>query len=365
MVAKDLMASAYHIAMFIGNTDYAARIREMRNRFTVQLGNSLKDDWFEPLYPLFERLESKTLDYERSSHFPFDGNPLLEQLVLSEYIGIGALENLKELMHKDPSQAMQLLQLADNRIQNGHRLVSDLQASLGNIPGYAEAIDFYHTDDNRTVVRLVFPAEYTATLDDEADHYKLAMRAFRALGKLDKRPDGYSFEVLSVAQSSPQHLLLLVQVKTAVAINLILKSILKRWKEVEEIRQLRANIDNINADTEVKKAAKEKILAEIAHMETSEEASARSLAEQMVEDHKLNLDGEPNEVAKDLEFTAEYFQMVINDGGHLHVYMLPQQAEKAYPGTWRSRLLESRQLQTRLEPPTQLLQEHAEPSTDA
>jgi hypothetical protein len=353
MVVKELTASAYHVRRLFERNDYIRRFTVVVQNFSSE-STKIQPN-FSGVIGDLQALQNVVIEYEAQTGFPFDSNPLLSTLNIDSYVGIGALENLMDLVRDDPGEAQGLLQVSQNKLQVANSIIEKLMGGLAELPAYDDAKLMYAVDPNRVVVRFVLPYEQNHTLDASAKSSTELVNALKHLGKLDKDREAYRFNVITISHSSPEEILLTIGINGALALNLIVLTILKRWKEVEEIRLIRARAENVSADTELKKVHKEKILQELSEFEASMEEDNAHVAKKVVEQFGENLDGERPEVEGAVKESVNYIENLTINGGAVNIYIRPSRDGNMGVHSDRKLLIESRKMQVKLEASRKLL----------
>jgi len=359
MVAKEFVASVHHVSRMFRQYSYVDQLTQITNSF--QQANNSINPVYDPVLTKVDELISKTINYESATKFPFDGNPYVALMGIGSYLGVGALENLKIGIQTNPSEAERLLLSAKNKLQACEQTTSALQRALKSLPGYAEAIEMYVVSEDRVVVRLVLPDDEVFTLDESSRHITKLLNSLKQVGRLDKRDEAaYQFEVIALSHSSPEEVLLALAVKTGLVLNIIFKTLLKRWREVEEIRNLRAKTEKINAETESTRAHKKRALEALGAIEEESIENNKQLAQKIVEEFGDELDGAKNEVTKGIEESIGFVENLIVNGGTVNVYLGPAYLEAKDPQGWRQELIENRKVQSKLESSQKLLNDSSQ-----
>jgi hypothetical protein len=352
MVVKELTASAYHFVVFLQKTNYVNSILAAYNSFRP-IYSSLNGSYAGVVQRLRD-LQNKTFQYEQESFFPFDGDPLLDMLSVNEYIGVGALESLIQLVETNPAEADALMQVAQNKLNVAQEIAAQLNSGLSRLPEHSLAANMYTPRPEKVMVRFVLPDGEALTLDQSAKAHKDLLNALKHIGKLDREPDAYSFEVVVSSHSSPESLLLAISVNGALALNFILKSVLKRWHEIETIRNVRAQTENIEADTELKRVQKEQALAALSALEDAS-GQGQGVANETVDKFGGELDGEGAEVVRAVEETVKYVENLVVNGGTVNIYLKAVDID-GDPGAAKREIIESRKAQVKLAAGRKLIQ---------
>lgn len=344
MVVSEFASSVTHYNAMFERSSIASIFNDAANAY--KMASTSINPNFSGVHTLLDRLQNWFIDYETARGFPFDANPLSTLLNVEEYVGAGAIENLKLLLERSPSQAGNIILEAPARLTNIKQRVKQLANALSNLSLYDKVEDIYKAPEGKVTVRLVLPAG-NDRLSETSGSIKDVLLNLQHLSKLDKANADYDYEVLAVAQSSPQELLLLVNAKVAIALNLIAKSLIKRWKEVEEVKNLRAQTENLKADTEQKKAAKEAALKSLESFGQTEDVNKQIAQEIVSQTDDSELDGARAEVEMSVKQSIDFIEKVISKGGAVNVYLKPGEAS----GQDREGWIESRSMQARIETP--------------
>lgn len=362
MVVKELMATVYHLDALFTRADYMRRYQLLVQAFSAER-DSLTQDFSRTLDTL-DQIQTATIQYEERFKFPFEGNGYLGNLGIQHLVGIGALENLKDLVTTNPGEADKVIAVAYNKLSAAGDATSSLKRALEKMPGYKEARDMFRQDAQRVVVRFVLPAVSHQNIQSATEEFKQLSHALRAIGRLNKSERDRDFEVLAFSHSSPENLLFIVSATTALTLNSIVKAALSRWKQIEEIRNIRAQTEKLKLESDVIKA---KLLADLTKAEESVVGDRGELAKKLVAQHATDLDGEASEIEGFVSSSVGYIEELVNNGGTVNVYLLPDQQKAASPDHWQQELISSRKLQGIKGKPQAMIQdgdEHSNSSTE-
>ncbi len=349
MVVSEFAASVAHYNDMFKTSNIVARYTSAASGYAAASRDVNPN--FEGVIDTLNSLQKWFIEYESIHGFPFDSNPLSALLNVQQYVGAGAIENLKTLLQQGSAQVGIVIQEAPALLANVRQRISQLSGALSPLPVYKEARSMFKVSEEKTVVRLVLPFE-NESLSAASDNMKNALSALQHLSKLDKVSGGYDYEVLAVAQASPQELLVVVNVKVALALNIIAKTLIKRWKEIEEVRYLRAQTENLKADTEQKRAAKEAALKGLESFGQKEEVNKDIAHDVVVMADEPEIDGSQAEVEMSVKQAVDFVENVISKGGSVNVYLKPSN-----DGELDAKWIESRSIQARIDAPKKLLGE--------
>ncbi len=355
MVVKELTASVHHLSEFFARTSYIAETARAVNSFNSAYG-SVSPNYSQAI-AAFNQLQQRCISYESQNGFPLDGNPYVELLGISPYVGEGAIANLLELFDSNPAEAEKILGVSQNKLQVAQQITDSLKESLKKLPIHQEATNFYQVREDQVVTRFTHPAKQSAGLGASANDIENIQKILTNIGKLSKSTDAYIFEVMAISQSSPETILVAVGLKLAIPLNFITKTVLKRWREVEEVRNIRAQTEKLQAETEHTKASKDKILKELQSLEDSSASDNKRIAQAVVETYGKDLDGAVNEVEKGIEESIKSLENLIIQGGNVNIYLQPGQLQETNSENWKEELIENRKLQNQVEHSQKLLQQ--------
>lgn len=357
MVTKELIASVYHLHSFLSSSSYVGNFRNCVSIFEASNKN-INPNYSQTIDNL-RTLQSRVIDYEQKTSFPFDGNPYLKMLGIEPYMGIGSIQRLIELLDLNPGEADKLLSAAVSKLQNAQNITNSLNESLKPLPLYGDAATFYKPSDDYVIARFIMPAKENSTLDNSVKDMDALQSALENIGKLNKGQGAYSFKVVAISQSSPESVLVMILVQSAFVLNTIAKTLLKRWGEVEGIRNIRAQTEKLAAETDHIKASKDKILKELESMEKPSNSDDKKLAKFIVDEFGGEIDGARNEVEKSVVESIKYVENLIINGGRVNIYLEPGQIQQKNSEGWKEELIENRESQLISDTPQRLIDKQA------
>jgi hypothetical protein len=357
MVLKEFIGASYHLVQFFNQYNYPARFQALTSSLQSAAANMMNDDWHIPVYNFIDELQGVLIEYEQQSGFPFDNNPLLLELGLNDYVSVSGLEAIRGLTKVNLDETRQLCNEGFGKIQASLTMLRNLNEEFGKINLSKDAREFYSRDE-RTLLRVTFPVVEHETLDVDQDDFKRLTNALKGIGRLDKNANVYAYDIVSVSQSSPLGVLLLVTAKYGVVLNIFLKTFNKRWREIEDTREVRAKIRHLNAETDILKAKKDQMLKDLEMFDDNSNSGDDAVVDEIMSTLKeegVELDGATPEVREALKKSLKFFDKNMQNGGSIGVYPRLTSGNRDIEKT-KNEIISTRMPQSRLEAARKLIQ---------